>query len=181
MMIRIFMVATLVSSSAVAAIPALEGWKVGPDSRIIFTDGGKTVYSLDCSGPGLVVTQFGVTRLVDLQRNRPVGDTEIGALPEGAAVMALATDEAEPDMVPASAVRSAGPGWDMTIRLPTNDPAFLSLPRAAFVSLFTTGFTRAVELSKSDRKMFAAFVSRCRAKFRVESDEVNSEDVTRPQ
>jgi hypothetical protein len=147
---------------ALLASAASGGWELGPDAQITFGGAAKPVYKLDCTGPKLVVTQFGVTQLVDLQRNRPVGDSEGMALPEGAALMALATDKIEPNLVAASAVRNAGPGWDMTIRLPKNDPALLSLPKAKYVSLFTTGFTQAVELTRDDRKLLATFVSRCR-------------------
>jgi hypothetical protein len=152
-------VALLSSTTAVPALPG--GWSLDP-GQITFSEAGAPVYKLNCTGSELVVTQFGVTQLVDLQLNRPVGDAEGSSLPAGASVMALATDKTEPDMVPAAAVRNASGGWDMTIRLPTNDPAFLSLPRAAFISLFTTGFTRAVELSKADRKLLGTFVGQCR-------------------
>ncbi len=147
---------------AVLASTVSGGWELGPDAQITFGGAAKPVYKLDCSGSELVATQFGVTQLVDLQRNQPVSDAEGTALPEGAALMALATDKVEPNLVTATAVRSAGAGWDMTIRLPKNDPALLSLPKADYVSLFTTGFTQAVKLTKEDRKLLAIFVSRCR-------------------
>jgi hypothetical protein len=164
MIITVQMGAALLASAALAAPSEPDGWALGPAAQITFREAGKPVYKLDCTGRELLVTQFGVTRLVDVQRNQPVGDTEASSLPEGASFMALATDKTEPEMVPASAVRSVGSGWDMTIRLAKNDPAFLSLPRAGMVSLFTTGFTRAVELSKPDRKLMATFVGQCRGK-----------------
>lgn len=147
---------------ALLASAASGGWELGPDAQITFGEAAGPVYKLDCTGPDLVVTQFGVTQLVDLQKNQPVGDSEGTALPEGAALMALATDKVDPNLVTASAARSAGTGWDMTIRLPKNDPALLSLPKADYVSLFTTGFTQAVRLTRDDRKLLATFVSRCR-------------------
>jgi hypothetical protein len=147
---------------ALLASAASGGWQLGSDGRITFGEAAQPLYKLDCTGPELVVTQFGVTQLLDLQRNQPVGDADGTALPDGAALMALATDKVEPNMVPASAVRSAGKGWDMTIRLPKTDPALLSLPKAKYVSLFTTGFTQAIGLTKDDRKLLATFVSRCR-------------------
>jgi hypothetical protein len=152
----------LTSATAVAAQSG--GWELGPAARIAFSEAGRPIYVLDCTGSELVVTQFGVTQLVDLQKNRPVGDTEGTALPAGAALMALATDRSEPNLVPASAVRNSGPGWDMTIRLPKNDPALSTLPKAKYVSLFTTGFTRAVTLGKADRALLANFVGQCRGK-----------------
>ncbi|HEU0098841.1 MAG TPA: hypothetical protein VFQ67_08705 [Allosphingosinicella sp.] len=164
MNIPIQMAVALLASSAVAPSSSTGGWELDPAGKMTWGTPGKPSYRLDCTGPELVVTQFGVTKLVDVQRNQPVGDSEGTTLPEGASVMALATDKTEPDMVPASAVRSAGPGWDMTIRLAKDDPAFLSLPRAGMMSLFTTGFTIAVQLGKADRKLLAAFVSQCRGK-----------------
>jgi hypothetical protein len=151
----------LFSTAAAAPAAPAGGWQLGPGVQISYSEAGAPVYKLDCTGPELVVTQFGVTRLLDLEKNQPVGDTEGSTMPPGASVMALATDKTEPDMVAASAVRNAGAGWDMTIRLPKNDPAFLSLPRAGYVSLFTTGFTLAVTLGKDDRKLLSTFVRQC--------------------
>lgn len=156
MLIGARMIAALLASAASG------GWQLGADARISFGEAAKPVYKLDCTGPDLVVTQLGVTKLLDLRLNKPVSDTEGSALPEGAALMALATDKVEPNLVRAVAVRNPGNGWDMTIRLPKDDPALLSLPKAKYVSLFTTGFTQAVELTRDDRKLLASFVSRCR-------------------
>jgi hypothetical protein len=104
-----------------------------------------------------------VTQLLDVQKNKPVGDSEGSALPAGAAVMALATDKTEePDMVPATSARNAAGGWDMTISLRKNDPVLRSLSRADFISLFTTGFTRAVHLGKDEKKLVGDFVKECR-------------------
>ncbi|HEY0131090.1 MAG TPA: hypothetical protein VGB57_06765 [Allosphingosinicella sp.] len=155
----------LLSLSDAAAVPAPAGWGPGPSGQFRFSAGGAPVYLLECKATEVVVTQFGVTQLVDLQANRPVGDTEGTALPPGAALMALATDRTdEPNMMPAAAVRNPDKGWDMTIRLAKDDPALLSLPRAKFISLFTTGFTRAAKLSKGEQKLLAAFMNRCRGK-----------------
>ena len=150
-------------SAALAPAARAEGWEIGAALELTYKVDGSPAYKLDCTGAELVVTQFGVTQLLDIQRNQPVGDSEGTTLPTGASFMALATDKGEqPNMVPASAVRNAATGWDMTIRLPKDDPAFLSLPRAAYVSLFTTGFTRAVTLGKEDRKLLSSFVKQCR-------------------
>lgn len=155
----------LLSSSDTAAVAEPAGWSLGPSGQITYSEGGAPVYLLECKATEVVVTHFGVTQLVDLQTDQPVGDMEGAALPRGAALMALATDKTdEPNMVPAAAVRNPKNGWDMTIRLAKNDPALLSLPRAKFISLFTTGFTRASEPSKADHKRLASFMSRCRGK-----------------
>lgn len=155
-------VAMLASSGAA---PTSSGWTAGPAGQVSFSDGGAPVYRLECQATAVAVSQFGVTQLLDLQANRPVGDSEGTSLPAGAALMALATDKTkEPNLLPAAAVRNPGKGWDMTIRLPKSDPTLQLLPRAKFVSLFTTGFTRAVELSKGDRALLSDFLSQCRGK-----------------
>jgi hypothetical protein len=152
----------LSASSTGAAAPATgEGWHLDAGPQLIYDVAGAPAYKLDCSGSELVVTQYGVTQLMDLQKNESVSDTEGSALPEGAALMALASDKSDPNLVPASAVRNAARGWDMTIRLPKNDRDFLTLPRAKFVTLFTTGYTRAITLDKDTRKLLATFVSQC--------------------
>ena len=150
-------------SSAAAPDAALSPWELKSPNQLVYGRGDAPLYKLDCAGPELVVTQFGVTQLVDIQQHKPVGDSDGTELPPGAAFMALATDKTEPNLIPATSVRNAGTGWDMTIRLPKNDPGFLSLPRAKFVSLFTTGYTIAVTLGKEDRRIVSDFVSECLA------------------
>ncbi len=154
--------ALLASASPGPAAPA-DGWQ--PAERVLtLSEAGAPVYKLDCTGPEIVVTQFGVTSLLDIKKNKPVPDNEGSSPPEGASLMALSTDRIdEPVMIPATAVRNARTGWDMTIRLKKNDPAVRSLPRAKLVSLLTTGVTRAVEVSKDDQTLFGTFVSQCRS------------------
>jgi hypothetical protein len=155
------MIAALLAPAAAAAPP--DGWTLGPAAQITYGEAGKLLYRLDCTGPDLVVTQFGVTELLDLEANKPVADTEGTALPRGAALMSLATDRTdEPKLVPAVAVRNPVKGWDMTIRLAKGDPVLRSLPRAKYISLFTTGFTRMSEPSRADRERLATFVGQCR-------------------
>lgn len=139
------------------------GWRLA-DRVLTLNEGGASVYRLECSGEEVAVTQFGVTSLLDIRKNKPVGDREGTSLPEGAAFMALSTDRIdEPVMVPATSVRNARTGWDMTIRLRKNDPAFRSLPKAKLVSLLTTGVTQAVDVSKEDQTLFGTFVNQCRS------------------
>jgi hypothetical protein len=155
--------AVLVSAAMVS--PALAaGWELGPSGQMTFGGRAAPLYKFDCAGPELVITQFGVTKLLDVRKNEPVADAAGSTLPEGAAFMALGTDKSEPNLVPASAVRNASKGWDMTIRLPKGDSTFASLPRAKFVTLFTTGFTQPAMLDKTDRKLLAEFVGRCRGR-----------------
>lgn len=154
--------AVLLSAAIAAPAATAAGWAVGPAGQMTFGEGSRPSFRFDCTGPDLVVTQLGVTKLVDVQKNEPVADDSGSALPEGAALIALATDKSEPNLVPASAVRNSTLGWDMTIRLPKTDPDFAGLPRAKFVTLFTTGFTLAATLDKADRKLVAGFVRQCR-------------------
>ena len=157
------LILALLSSAAEPGAAPPDGWQVEAGPLLVFREAGAPVYRLDCSGPKVEVTNFGVTQLIDIQKNKPVGDGEGTALPAGASVMALATDKTdEPEMVPASSARNAARGWDMTISLPKKDPALRSLSRADFISLFTTGYTRAVHLEKEDRKLVADFVKACR-------------------
>jgi hypothetical protein len=157
------LILALLSSAADAPPAPADGWQAEPGPQLVFREAGAPVYRLDCSGSGVEVTNYGVTQLLDVRTNRPVGDGEGSTLPAGAAVMALATDKTEePEMVPASSARNAASGWDMTIRLSKKDPVLKSLPRAGFVSLFTTGFTRAVQLEKEDKALVADFVKECR-------------------
>ncbi|HEX6377223.1 MAG TPA: hypothetical protein VFZ91_16040 [Allosphingosinicella sp.] len=162
MLVVVQMALALLSADSPAPPVTASGWAAGPGAKVMLSEAGERVYELDCSGAELVVTQFGVTHLLDLEKNQPVGDAEGTTLPAGAAVMALATDKVEPNLVGASAVRNARTGWDMTIRLSKSDPALLSLPKSKYVSLFTTGFTRAMELDRADRKLLATFVGQCR-------------------
>jgi hypothetical protein len=162
MNIPIQLVLALLAQGAPAADTPVEGWKLG-ERTLTLNEAGSPVYKFDCTGAEVAVTQYGVTSLLDIKKNKPVADSE-GTLPEGASLMALSTDKLdEPAMVPASAVRNARSGWDMTIRLRKNDLAFRSMTRAGLVSLLTTGVTRAVEVSKEDRALLGNFVSQCRS------------------
>lgn len=161
MNITLQLVLALLASAAPASDAPAGGWQLG-DRVLIFGAPEAPAYKLDCTGPQLVVTNFGVTSLLDIRQNKPVPDNEGDALPEGAAFMALATDKTDPAMIPATAVRNARAGWDMTIRLAKTDRTFLSLPKAKYVSLFTTGFTQMVALGKEDKALVATFVSQCR-------------------
>jgi hypothetical protein len=159
--------AAIVAAAALAAPAAAEGWRVKPAGAdgpltLDYGEGAATYYRLQCLPAELVVTQFGVTKLLDLQTNKPVADTPGATMTAGAAVMALATDKVQPNLVPAAAVANPAGGWDMTIRIRKDDAAFLSLPRAGMVSLFTTGYTRAVMVGKDDRKLLGDFVRQCR-------------------
>ena len=160
----LYAAALLVSALLAAPAAMAAGWKLGSAGQMTFGEGGTPSFRFDCTGPDLAVTQFGVTKLLDIRKNEPVADSAGSALPEGAALMGLATDKSEPNLVPASAVRNATLGWDMTIRLPKTDPTFAGLPRAKFVTLFTTGYTLAATLDKADRRLIAAFVRQCRGK-----------------
>jgi hypothetical protein len=159
---------TMFMAAAALAGPAQgDGWRLSPavadrPLELSLEQGGKTVYRLSCGASDVAVSEYGATKLLDVQTGKPVGDAAGSTMTPGASVMALATDKAEPRMVPASAAPNPAGGWDMTIRVAKNDPAFLSLGRAGMVSLFTTGQTQAVMLGTADRKLLADFVKQCR-------------------
>jgi hypothetical protein len=152
---------------ACVAVPAnASQWRVLPAAGTVdltYEVQGAVAYRFSCGASGVRITQYGVTQLMDVATNQPVPDRDAAEMPSGASFMALATDKAKPNMVPAESVPNAGGGWDMAITIAKNDPSFLSLPRAGMMSVFSTGFTRAVMLGKEDRKLLAGFVKSCRS------------------
>ncbi len=65
--------------------------------------------------------------------------------------------------MPATAVGNPAKGWDLTIRMAKSDKRLNALAKTDMLSLFTTGYTAAVTLGAAEKKMFADFLSRCRA------------------
>lgn len=144
--------------------PALaQAWQIDGQvpPGLTYTDDGAVIYRLECMPSGVVVTQYGVTKLTDLKANKPVGDAPGSVMSDGALFMSLATDKASPDMTRATAVPNSRFGWDMRIVISKRDRAYRTLPRATLISLFTTGHTRAVLPTETDRVALASFVERC--------------------
>ena len=121
-------------------------------------------YIFECAPDAVVITETGVTDLLDIRGGgTKVGDAPGSTMPEGAALMALFTGKGDPDFMPATAVANPAKGWDLTIRMAKSDKRLNALAKTDMLSLFTTGFTAAVTLSAAEKKMFADFLSRCRA------------------
>src|SRR4051812_3587320 len=99
--------AIAVSSSAEAADSA--GWQIhaaegGRPLSLTYAAGEPVSYRFDCSSDAVIVTETGVTRLLDLSTGKPVGDDAQAAMPDGAAMMALFRGKGDPQFVPARAV-----------------------------------------------------------------------------
>jgi len=120
-------------------------------------------YIFECAPDAVVITETGVTELIDLKAKAKVGDAPGSVMPEGAAVMALFTGKGDPEFQTASYAANPAGGWDLTIRMAKGDKRLNALTKTDMFSLFTTGFTAAVTLNPAEKKMFADFLSRCRA------------------
>jgi hypothetical protein len=76
--------------------------------------------------------------------------------------MALYTDRTEPRFIAANVEANSVRGWDLTIKLPLDDPAIRALSKANVVSLMTTGWTGATKLDPGQRKIIGDFLATCR-------------------
>jgi hypothetical protein len=142
-------------------------WQARPaegDRGAVLTYGaGEPVsYRFECAGDSVIVTETGVTQLLDLQTGQPVDDKQ-ATLPAGAAAMALFSGKGDPQMVPAEAARNPAGGWDLTIRLRKADRQLKAIGKSEMISLFTTGYTIAVPLDAADRARWKAFMEACQA------------------
>lgn len=162
--------AVVAASGASAQSPGgwvVEGSRSAPPYRLTLPDAGKGVsYIFDCSGQNLLVTETGVTELLDIKASVPntrVPDTGEGrVMPEGSALLAIFTGRGDPDFKLGSAKANPLKGWDITIELPRTDKVFQNLGKADMLSLFSTGYTALVALEKADRKTMTDFVKECR-------------------
>jgi hypothetical protein len=111
----------------------------------------------------MVVTQTGVTKLLDLRTGSAIGDDAAAVMPDGAAMMALFDGKSDPEFVPAAAAKNPAGGWDLTIRLPKKDKQLKAIGRSDMLSLFTTGHTMAVPMDNASRRTWSAFLKRCNA------------------
>src|SRR3954463_15928402 len=78
-----------------------EGWKLAMP-ELVYEDGGHAVYRLVCGPADVAVSQYGVTKLLDLQTNQTIPDGPGSSITPGASLMALATDRGDPQLIPAS-------------------------------------------------------------------------------
>jgi hypothetical protein len=154
--------------TGVSATSAESSWSVqgipGSASFVLATaikSAPHAAYQFNCSSPTHVtVTYIGVTKLTDAAKRRKV-DENATELPPGASFMGLRAGDEDAGMVEANAVRNESGGWDLTIEVAKDDPAFLALPTAEKIMLFTTGKNTSVPLSDADRAIVADFVNRC--------------------
>jgi hypothetical protein len=121
-------------------------------------------YSFECTPDAVLVSETGVTDLLDIRAGgAKVSDGPGATMPDGAAVMALYAGKGDPEFLPATYVPNPNKGWDLSIKLPKRDKRLDALTKTETLSLFTTGFTAAVVIGSAERKMFADFLSRCRS------------------
>lgn len=109
----------------------------------------------------IVVTETGVTELLDLTTGKPVGDDAQAVMTPGAAMMALFSGKGEPKFMPAEAVKNPLGGWDLTIRLLKDDRQIKAVTKSKMISLFTTGYTMAVVMDASSKSKWSDFVRGC--------------------
>ncbi|HEX8257744.1 MAG TPA: hypothetical protein VF589_08920 [Allosphingosinicella sp.] len=149
-----------VSAPAGAAEWALQPGDGGRGARLTFGLGEPVSYRFECAAGDVIVTQTGVTKLLDVKTRSQVDD---GAqvLPPGAAMMGLFGGTGEPGFMPAAAVKNPAGGWDLTIRLPGNDKRLKAVGRSEMISLFTTGYTMAVSMDAAARAIWQRFMERC--------------------
>jgi len=152
-----------------AAVPAsveAAGWRLhvaeaGRPLTLTFASGEPVSYRFECAPDAVVVTETGVTKLLDLRTGKPIGDDAQAAMPEGAAMMALFRGKGDPQFVPARAAKNPAGGWDLTIRLAKDDKQLKAIGKSDMMSLFTTGYTMAVPLDAAARATWNDFLARC--------------------
>lgn len=152
--------------------PALaDGWEVQQppvtsNLQLVYKGDTQASYLFECHPTNVVLTELGVTDLLDLQTNLKIGDTPGSVITPGAALMALATSEKDaPNFKLAEVSPNAIRGWNLTLRFEKNDKALKALAKATMVSVFTTGYTMAVGLNDTDRQSVRTFLSLCGVKF----------------
>jgi hypothetical protein len=156
---------------AIAGLSSLQvgtsGWAVHPGEgdrgeALTFVSGEKVTYRFECAAEEVVVTQTGVTKLMDLKTGKQIGDGPDSVMPSGAAMMAVFGGKGDPQFHPAEASKNSASGWDLTIRLPKDDKQLKAIGKSEMMSLFTTGYTMAVPMDGGDRAVWNGFLNRCR-------------------
>jgi hypothetical protein len=144
------------------------GWQVegrpgATPYRLSFTGLGPGMsYSFECQSDGVLITETGVTQLLDIRTGRKIADEPGSTISPGASFMMLVLN-AKPgrDFLPATATPNPVRGWDLSIMAPKSDEHWRALPHAKSVSLMTTGWTGNVELDDASRKLIGGFVKGC--------------------
>ena len=130
-------------------------------ATLTYAVGEPVSYSFACTPTEVIVTQTGVTQLLDLTTGTPVGDDAQATMPEGAALMALFFGKGEPQFLPAEAAKNLAKGWDLTIRVPLTDKQIKAAAKSQMLSLFTTGYTIAVPMDAASRTKWSEFLQQC--------------------
>ena len=153
---------------AVASPAGAQQWQLHPAEpghgvALTYSTAHEPSYRFECAGSEMIVTETGVTKLMDVQARKPVGDGAGAVMSPGAAMMAIYAGKGDPQFIPAQAVKNPEGGWDLTIRLPKNDKQLRAIGKSDIISLFTTGETMAVTMDASDRARWNDFMQRCEA------------------
>jgi hypothetical protein len=162
--------AKLLGFAVLLAMPAqvqASQWalQAGGGSALVLTYGAgeRVSYRFECAPKEVIITETGVTELLDLNSGNKIGDDANAVMPDGAAMMALFSGKGEPKFIPGSAVKNQAGGWDVTIRLPKNDKQLKAMAKSDMMSLFTTGYTMAVAMDSDARAKWNDFILRCNA------------------
>jgi hypothetical protein len=167
--VQFFQAILAVAGMAAASVQSQSsGWELRPAAdghgAVLSVDADDSVtYRFECASDAVIVTQTGVTKLIDLKTGNHIGDDAAAVMPPGAAMMALFGGKGDPKFVPAEAVKNPAGGWDLTIRLPKGDKQLKALGKSEMMSLFTTGYTIAVVMDAESRGKWSAFVQACPA------------------
>lgn len=152
------------SASAEAMSWQLKAVEAGRGPTLTYAADQAVSYRFECVANDVVITETGVTKLMDLNTGKPIGDDSGAVMPAGAAMMALFGGKGDPKFMPAEAVKNPVRGWDLTIRLPKNDKQLKAIGKSEMMSLFTTGYTMAVAMDSSARAQWNEFLKACSSK-----------------
>lgn len=139
--------------------PAIEGR--GP----ILTYGSNepVSYRFECTLSTVIVTETGVTNLMDFGTGARVEDGPGAVMTPGAAMMALYGGKGDPVFIPAEATKNPNGGWDLTVHLPKNHKQLKAVGNSEMMSLFTSGYTMAVGMDGAARATWNDFMRSCKA------------------
>ncbi|MCY7280461.1 MAG: hypothetical protein LH610_06105 [Sphingomonas bacterium] len=159
----------LISLSVILAMSAqaeAADWQLQPAAGsggavLTFGYGDVVSYRFECAANEVIVTETGVTKLLDVKTGSFIGDDSNAVMPAGAALMALFSGKGDPQFVPASAVKNPAGGWNLTIRLAKNDKQLKAIGKSKMMSLFTTGYTMAVAMDGAARAKWSRFMQDC--------------------
>jgi hypothetical protein len=157
----------LFALTALSSAAGAQQWQLHPAEGVhgialTFSTGGEPSYRFECAANEVIVTETGVTKLMDVKTNKAVGDDAAAAMSPGAAMMAVYSGKGDPQFVPAEAVKNPAGGWDLTIRLPKDDKQLMAIGKSDMMSLFTTGETMAVTMDGAARDQWNDFMRRCK-------------------